>query len=125
MPNGRAVGLAQMEIPSSSQYPRDRQATDPRQNRMPLSYLVLRYGFSLLIFFMGATFLVAAGAVLIVPIFYITLGIYMSRVVERVVVWNDHLASLADIARVKRSVWIGWVFGIPRLIWDIWVVERM
>ena len=116
-----------MEIPSSSQYPRDRrgEVADPLRDKMPLSYLVVRYVFALLLFVVGSTFLMAAGAVLAVPILYIGLGIYMSRIIERVIVWNEHLASLADIARTKRSVWVSWLFGMPRLIWDIWVVERM
>jgi hypothetical protein len=92
---------------------------------MPLSYLVVRYGFSALGFLLGSVFSTAAGAVLLVPFLYLGFGIYMSRAIERVVVWNEHLASLSDIARVKRSIWVNWLFGVPRLVWDIWVVERM
>jgi hypothetical protein len=120
-----------MEIPSSSKYPKDHIDEQSERDfsvafsKMPLSYLTLRYGFSVLGLLVGSMLLMAIGAILLVPVWYIFLGIFMSRVVERVVVWNQYLASLADIARVKRSIWIGWFYGIPRLIWDIWVVERM
>lgn len=120
-----------MEIPPSSQYPSDlasnRTGRDLNftRNRMSLSYLILRYGLCVLSFLIGSTLLIAAGAILILPILYVCFGVFMSRTLERVVIWNEHLASLSDIARVKRSVWIGWLYGIPRLVWDIWVVERM
>lgn len=92
---------------------------------MPLSYLVIRYFSCLGVFIVGSLIVTVGGGVILVPFLYLGIGIYMSRTIERVVTWSEHLASLADVARAKRSIWIGWPFGVMQLIRDIWVVERM
>lgn len=68
---------------------------------------------------------VASGALLLLPVIYLGCGVAMSRTVSRTVTWNEHLASLSDIARVKRSIWLGWLISIPLLIWDFFVAERL
>lgn len=61
----------------------------------------------------------------ILAVGYVVIGVYLTRYVSRRIIWNQHLASLADIYRAKVTTWYSWPISIPVLIWQMYVVQRL
>ena len=61
---------------------------------------------------------------------YFGCGLALSRFVSRrmeegPVTWNWHLASIADIVRVKLTMVVWWPIAMPHLVWQLAVYKHL
>lgn len=58
-------------------------------------------------------------------IVHLLVGLFLSRFVSRRVIWNWHIASIAQIARAKWATFIAWQLAVPVLIWQLMIYKYL
>lgn len=66
---------------------------------------------------------VALVALVLAPIVYVGLGVFISRVVARSISWSEHHATIHNVARAKLGMILNWPVALPKLMVEMWLAE--